>query len=95
MTLSRFRLPLLSALAVFLSPLAGAAEKSCCATPTGRAALFKVAAAAPEKEQEKKRANIIYLLADDLGGHDVGWRNSEIKTPHLDKLAASGAKLDQ
>lgn len=41
------------------------------------------------------KPNIIYLLADDLGGNDVGWRNPEIKTPNLDKLASSGAKLDQ
>ncbi|MES2705673.1 MAG: arylsulfatase [Verrucomicrobiota bacterium] len=41
------------------------------------------------------KPNIIYLLADDLGGNDVGWRNPEIKTPNLDKLAGSGAKLDQ
>ncbi|MGE3806023.1 MAG: arylsulfatase [Gemmataceae bacterium] len=41
------------------------------------------------------RPNIIYLLADDLGWTDVGWHQSEIKTPHLDKLAAGGAKLEQ
>ncbi|MES2469435.1 MAG: arylsulfatase [Verrucomicrobiota bacterium] len=44
---------------------------------------------------EVSRPNIIYLLADDLGGNDVGWRNPGIKTPNLDKLAGSGAKLDQ
>lgn len=41
------------------------------------------------------RPNIVFLLADDLGSYDVGWRGSEIKTPHLDKLALSGAQLNQ
>jgi arylsulfatase A-like enzyme len=38
--------------------------------------------------------NIVFLLADDLGNADVGWHGSDIKTPNLDKLAASGAKLE-
>jgi arylsulfatase A-like enzyme len=42
-----------------------------------------------------EKPDIIFLLADDLGAYDVGWRGSEIKTPNLDNLAASGAKLDQ
>lgn len=41
-----------------------------------------------------ERPNIVFLLADDLGSYDVGWRGSPIRTPHLDALAASGAKLD-
>jgi arylsulfatase A-like enzyme len=41
------------------------------------------------------RPNILFILADDLGSHDVGWRGSEIKTPHLDKLATAGARLNQ
>lgn len=41
------------------------------------------------------RPNIVVILADDLGSHDVGWRGSEIKTPNLDKLALSGARLHQ
>ncbi|MDB6153642.1 MAG: arylsulfatase family protein [Chthoniobacteraceae bacterium] len=41
------------------------------------------------------RPNIIFLIADDLGHHDVGFTGGkEIKTPNLDKLAASGARLD-
>lgn len=38
--------------------------------------------------------DIIFLLADDLGNADVGWHGSDIRTPNLDKLAASGAKLE-
>lgn len=41
------------------------------------------------------RPNIVFLLADDLGSYDVGWRGGEIKTPQLDKLAMAGARLDQ
>jgi arylsulfatase A-like enzyme len=51
-----------------------------------------VAAAA---EERSPRPHIVFLLADDLGWGDVGWHGSEIKTPNLDKLAASGAKLER
>jgi arylsulfatase A-like enzyme len=41
------------------------------------------------------RPNIIYILADDLGWTDVGWHGGNIATPHLDRLAGAGAKLEQ
>src|SRR4051812_17956781 len=44
---------------------------------------------------EAPRPHVVILLADDLGWGDVGWHGSEIKTPHLDALAAGGAKLEQ
>jgi arylsulfatase A-like enzyme len=70
-----------------------AAEKPCCATPSGRNALLTISTA--EKKPAAVKPNIVYLLADDLGGNDVGWRNPAIKTPNLDKLAKAGATLDQ
>ncbi len=41
-----------------------------------------------------KQPHIVFLLADDLGWKDIGYHGSEIKTPNLDRLAASGAKLE-
>lgn len=41
------------------------------------------------------RPNVVFLLADDLGWADVGFHGGEIKTPHLDRLAAEGARLDR
>jgi arylsulfatase A-like enzyme len=38
--------------------------------------------------------NVVVILADDLGRHDCGFMNGEIKTPHLDKLAKAGTILD-
>jgi arylsulfatase A-like enzyme len=37
------------------------------------------------------KPNVLIIVADDLGYHDVGFQGSkEIPTPHLDKLAARG-----
>src|SRR5262245_32948562 len=42
------------------------------------------------------RPNIIFVLVDALGSGDVGFRGGkEIKTPHIDRIAQSGAILDQ
>jgi arylsulfatase A-like enzyme len=42
------------------------------------------------------RPNVIVIVADDMGRNDVGFMGGkEIKTPHLDRLAASGVRLQQ
>ncbi|XP_022103628.1 arylsulfatase B-like isoform X2 [Acanthaster planci] len=41
----------------------------------------------------RKQPNIVFILADDYGYHDIGYHGSVIKTPVLDRLAAEGVKL--
>lgn len=39
------------------------------------------------------KPNVLIIVADDLGYHDVGFQGSkEIATPHLDKLASQGVR---
>ena len=33
-----------------------------------------------------QKPNIIFILADDYGFHDIGYHGSEIQTPTLDKV---------
>lgn len=42
-----------------------------------------------------RKPNIVLILADDLGFSDLGCYGGEIRTPHLDSLAASGLRLSQ
>ena len=38
--------------------------------------------------------NIVLIVSDDQGWADIGYHNTEIKTPNLDKLAKTGIELD-
>lgn len=51
--------------------------------------------APPAAAQERRRPHVVYILADDLGFQDVGFRGSDIATPNLDRLAATGTRLGQ
>jgi arylsulfatase A-like enzyme len=53
------------------------------------AVLFAATAQAADK-----KPNFVYIVADDLGWKDVGFHGSDIKTPALDKLATTGARLE-
>ncbi|XP_077987808.1 arylsulfatase B-like [Glandiceps talaboti] len=44
--------------------------------------------------QSESPPHILFILADDYGWHDVGYHDSILKTPNLDKLAAEGVKLE-
>ncbi|HEX42167.1 MAG TPA: arylsulfatase [Phycisphaerales bacterium] len=41
------------------------------------------------------KPNIVFIIADDLGWGDVGYHDSEIQTPNIDRLAAESVVLDR
>lgn len=46
--------------------------------------------------QHKKKPNIVYIMADDLGYAELGcYGQKKIMTPNIDKLAAEGMKFTQ
>lgn len=53
--------------------------------------VFTVAAS----QQAAKKPHILFIVADDLGWNDLGFRSSQIRTPNLDKLVSEGVILDQ
>ena len=42
----------------------------------------------------QSRPNIVFIMADDLGNADLGYRGGEVKTPNIDRLAAEGVRLE-
>jgi arylsulfatase A-like enzyme len=52
----------------------------------GLVAAFCLAVVAGAHAAEPK-PNIVFIMADDLGNADLGYRRGEMKTPNIDKLA--------
>ena len=49
----------------------------------------------PLVAQSPSKPNIVLIMADDMGYSDIGCYGSEIQTPNIDKLAASGIRYTQ
>ncbi len=45
--------------------------------------------------EDQVRPNIVVLIGDDIDRNSLGTWGGEIKTPHLDQLAADGLRLDR
>jgi arylsulfatase A-like enzyme len=49
-----------------------------------------------DKKPQQAKPNILFIFADDWGYGDLGcYGHTEVKTPHIDKLAAEGTRFTQ
>jgi arylsulfatase A len=60
---------------------------------TASFALPHVPAVSADKEAGRKSPNVIVMICDDLGYGDLGCYGSKLPTPHLDAMAAQGARF--
>lgn len=54
---------------------------------------FASAVCAVARGAEPERPNVVVIMADDMGYSDLGCFGGEIRTPHLDRLAAGGLRF--
>ena len=60
----------------------------------GAAALSVSGCANGLRRKSEDRPNIIFIMADDLGYGDLGcYGQTQIKTPHIDRMAAQGMRF--
>ncbi|XP_070570424.1 arylsulfatase B-like [Ptychodera flava] len=45
-------------------------------------------------DSRPRRPHIVFILADELGWHDIGYHGGRVQTPVLDRLAMQGIKLE-
>jgi len=57
-------------------------------------AILAVLAAGPKAVAEAPKPNIVFIMADDLGNADLGYRGHQVSTPNIDKLANTGVRLE-
>ena len=41
------------------------------------------------------KPHVLFIVVDDLGFDDVGFRSHQIRTPHIDSLAKAGVVLNK
>jgi arylsulfatase A len=58
--------------------------------------VFVLLAAASFASAAQRKANVLFIIADDLGYGDVGaYGQRKIRTPNIDRLAAEGMRFTQ
>lgn len=84
---------------VFLSAVLASAFLIGCQNPRESKAVETVKKDTPIEAKAsvapQGQPNIVILLADDLGFADLGFRGSDIETPHIDRLAREGLTLNR
>jgi len=48
----------------------------------------------PPADAQALRPNIVFIMADDLGNADLGYRGGQVASPNIDKLANEGVRLE-
>ncbi|MCE2560018.1 MAG: sulfatase-like hydrolase/transferase [Acidobacteria bacterium] len=59
------------------------------------AAFAMAACGAPAPPPETRLPNIVLIVPDDLGRHDVSFHGGEIATPNIDRIAAEGVLIER
>jgi arylsulfatase A-like enzyme len=49
---------------------------------------------APPASGKTALPNIVFIVSDDQGWRDIGYRHPAISTPNLDRLASGGVRLE-
>lgn len=56
--------------------------------------LAAAAASGVTNAEQPRHPNVIFIMADDLGYADLGYRGSDVATPHIDALANAGVRCE-
>ena len=59
------------------------------------AALFLTSIAAAASPSSASKPNVVLFFVDDLGWYDLGFRNAEFESPHIDRLAEEGMSFER
>lgn len=59
------------------------------------ASTFSITSQIATAKRPTEQPNFLVIVSDNQGWNDIGYNGSEIRTPHLDRLAAEGVQLDQ
>ena len=71
------------------------ASRHLCSTLVAVAVVLAGCVGAPAPSVEPPLPNIVLIVPDDLGRHDVSFHGGDIATPNIDRIAAEGVRLER